>query len=154
MRKVRYLHSFLVLASNGNYWSALCSDRFTFGPSEFIWTFRRKENLLLLVGIKPIFYCLTAHKYLLYWLRFIDYYTEKASFREACQWLKFPLNVLRAQCRLSPVVGLLPLASGPACFSNWQKESCQTFEETSGYVRPERVNKWPSSMTDIRGLEL
>ena len=23
------------------------------------------------------------------------------------------------------------------------------FEETSGYVRPERVNKWPNSMTDI-----
>ena len=32
---------------------------------------------------------------------------------------------------------------------NWQKESWQTFEETSGYVRPERVNKWPNSMTDI-----
>ena len=26
---------------------------------------------------------------------------------------------------------------------NWQKESWQTFEETSRYVRPERVNKWP-----------
>jgi hypothetical protein len=23
------------------------------------------------------------------------------------------------------------------------------FEEISGYVRPERVNKWPNSMTDI-----
>jgi len=23
------------------------------------------------------------------------------------------------------------------------------FEETSGYVRPEWVNKWPNSMTDI-----
>ena len=34
-------------------------------------------------------------------------------------------------------------------FPNWQKESWQTFEETSGYVRPERVNKWPNSMTDI-----
>jgi len=32
---------------------------------------------------------------------------------------------------------------------NWQKESWQTFEETSGYVRPERVNKWPNSVTDI-----
>ena len=32
-------------------------------------------------------------------------------------------------------------------FPNWQKESWQTFEETSGYVRPERVNKWPNSMT-------
>jgi hypothetical protein len=27
---------------------------------------------------------------------------------------------------------------------NWQKESWQIFEETSGYVRPERVNKWPT----------
>ena len=34
-------------------------------------------------------------------------------------------------------------------FPNWQKESWQTFEETSGYVRPERVNKWPNSMTDM-----
>ena len=34
-------------------------------------------------------------------------------------------------------------------FPNWQKESWQTFEETSGYVRPERVNKWPNSITDI-----
>jgi hypothetical protein len=23
----------------------------------------------------------------------------------------------------------------------------RTFEETSGYVRPERVNKWPNAMT-------
>ena len=37
------------------------------------------------------------------------------SFHETCQWLKFPLNGLRAQSRVSPVVGLLPLASGPAC---------------------------------------
>ena len=34
-------------------------------------------------------------------------------------------------------------------FPNWQKESWQTSEETSGYVRLERVNKWPNSMTDI-----
>ena len=38
-----------------------------------------------------------------------------ASFREICQWLEFPLNGLRAQSRVSPAVGLLPLASGPAC---------------------------------------
>ena len=36
-------------------------------------------------------------------------------FRETCQWLKFPLNGLRAQSRISPVLGLLRLASGPAC---------------------------------------
>jgi calcineurin-like phosphoesterase len=34
-------------------------------------------------------------------------------------------------------------------FPKWQKESWQTFEETSRYVRPERVNKWPNSMTDV-----
>jgi len=38
-----------------------------------------------------------------------------ASSRETCQWLKFPLNGLLAQSRVSPVVRLLPLASGPAC---------------------------------------
>jgi len=35
-------------------------------------------------------------------------------------------------------------------FLNLQKESWQTFEQTSGYVRPERANKWPNSMKDIR----
>jgi hypothetical protein len=34
-------------------------------------------------------------------------------------------------------------------FPNWQKESWQTFEKNSGYVKPERVNRWPNSMTDI-----
>jgi hypothetical protein len=33
-------------------------------------------------------------------------------------------------------------------FLNWQKEPWQTFEEASGYMRPERVNNWPNSMTD------
>ena len=41
----------------------------------------------------------------------------QASFRETCQWLKFPLNGLRAQSTVSPVVGLLPFASGPACLA-------------------------------------
>ena len=38
-----------------------------------------------------------------------------ASFRETCQCLKFPLNGLRSQSRLSPMVGLLPSASGSIC---------------------------------------
>ena len=38
-----------------------------------------------------------------------------ASFRETYQWLKFPLNGLRAQSKVSPAVGLLPLASGLTC---------------------------------------
>jgi hypothetical protein len=28
------------------------------------------------------------------------------------------------------------------------KKPWQTFEEASGYMRPERVNKWPNSMID------
>ena len=40
---------------------------------------------------------------------------SRSLFRETCQWLKFPLNGLQAQSRVSPAVGLLPLASGPAC---------------------------------------
>jgi hypothetical protein len=31
----------------------------------------------------------------------------------------------------------------------WQKESWIFFEETSGYVRPERVNKWRNSMKEM-----
>jgi len=38
-----------------------------------------------------------------------------ASFHETCQWFKFPLNGLRAQSRVRPVVGMLTLASGLAC---------------------------------------
>jgi hypothetical protein len=34
-------------------------------------------------------------------------------------------------------------------FTDWQKESWETFGEISGYVRTERVNKWPNSMTGI-----
>jgi hypothetical protein len=33
-------------------------------------------------------------------------------------------------------------------FPNWQKEPWQTFEEASGYMRPEQVNKWPNALTD------
>jgi len=52
---------------------------------------------------------------LFFWTRiFIILFTE-ASFRETCQWLKFPLHGLRAQSRVSPVAGLLPLASGLVC---------------------------------------
>jgi len=58
-------------------------------------------------------------------------------------------------------VAVLPLdlpCSGPVTHSgeilttgksHGKKKSWQTFGETSGYVRPERVNKWPNSMTDI-----
>jgi len=45
-------------------------------------------------------------------------------------------------------VNRMPRNRLPRVMKHWQKESWQTFEETSGNVRPERVNKWPSSTTD------
>jgi len=43
--------------------------------------------------------------------------------------------------------------SGPVTHSGEILTTCKShgkkLEETSGYVRPERVNKWPNSMTDI-----
>ena len=52
-----------------------------------------------------------------------------SSIRETCQWLKFPLNGLWAQSRVSPVVGLLPLASGPACLGTDYKTNTQITKE-------------------------
>jgi len=55
---------------------------------------------------------------LMFFRKIINIYCQNirpASFRETCQWLEFPLNGLGAQSRVSPVVGLLPLASEPAC---------------------------------------
>jgi hypothetical protein len=54
-----------------------------------------------------------------------------------------PFHILRGLILSKSVKG------NETLFPNWQKESWQTFEDTSGYVRPERVNKWPNSMTDI-----
>ena len=54
---------------------------------------------------------------------------------ETCQWLKFPLNGLQAQSRVRPVVGLLPLASGPGnetLFPNWDR-LCGLVVRVSGY---------------------
>ena len=42
-------------------------------------------------------------------------YDTQFKHHETCQLLYFPPNGLRAQSRVSPVVGLLPSASGPAC---------------------------------------
>ena len=50
-------------------------------------------------------------RYVLHWLTL----KRRIKSHETCQWLQFPLNGLKAQSRVSPVVGLLPLASGPAC---------------------------------------
>ena len=57
--------------------------------------------------------------------------------------------ILLASLALIVQVSLPYSNTGRALVPNWQKELWQNFEETSGYVRPERVNKWPNSMTDI-----
>jgi len=46
-------------------------------------------------------------------------------------------------------VNRMPRNRLPRVMKHWRKESYQTFEETVGYVRPERVNRWPNPMTDI-----
>ena len=57
-------------------------------------------------------------------LQVINMYYE-LKIRETCQWLKFPLNGLWAHSRVSPVVGLLPLASAPACLGTDYKTNAQ-----------------------------
>ena len=47
-------------------------------------------------------------------------YFYPASFRETYEWLKFPLNELRARSRVCPVVGLLTLASGSGLLDTWE----------------------------------
>jgi hypothetical protein len=50
--------------------------------------------------------------------------------------------------RASVLYNFILVQDNETLFPNWQKELWQTFEETSGYVRPERVNTWPNSMID------
>jgi hypothetical protein len=57
--------------------------------------------------------------------------------------------ILLASLALIVQVSLPYSKAERALIPKWQKESWQNFEETSGYVRQERVNKWPNSMTDI-----
>jgi hypothetical protein len=65
---------------------------------------------------------------------------------ETCQWLKCPLNGLRAQSRVSPVVGLLPLASGPACFGI----AFPPFgHRTNQYGNSDHINILPSPQTPL-----
>jgi hypothetical protein len=53
---------------------------------------------------------------------------------------------------LNPICYLLTLLAHDFLYNetllpNWHKEPWQTLEEASGYMRLERVNKWPNSMT-------
>jgi len=61
------------------------------------------------------------------------------------QWLKVAILPLDLPCS-----GLLT-NSGETLTTGKShgKKPDRSFEETSGYVRPERVNKWPNSMKDI-----
>jgi len=51
------------------------------------------------------------------------------------------------------VVGLLPSASGPVClgmaFPPFLMKQLYCCDSVCDYVRPEWVNRWPNSMTDI-----
>jgi len=53
------------------------------------------------------------------------------------------------ECVTGPDRGKFSGRVATGCYPNWHNESRKTFEETSGYVRSERVNKWPNCMTDI-----
>ena len=61
-------------------------------------------------------FCHLGSNISLTWVIYFEaFYLYVVSFRETCLWLKFSLDGLRTQSWVSPVVGLLPLASGPAC---------------------------------------
>ena len=68
--------------------------------------------LLFLIPLKFVYLFFNLCKCI---VLFVSCVSCLASFRETCQWLKFPLIGLSAQSRVSPDVGLLPLASGPTC---------------------------------------
>jgi hypothetical protein len=52
-----------------------------------------------------------------------------ASFRETCQCLKFPLYGLWAQSRVSPVIGLLPLAPWTGRFRDRLHNKYKNYKE-------------------------
>jgi hypothetical protein len=66
-----------------------------------------------------------------------------------CHLISVSERFQKAPTSLERFVVNMELTQGnETLFPNWQKELWQTFEETAGYVRPERVNKWPNCMTD------
>ena len=64
-----------------------------------------------------------------------------------CVCVFYSLNLFVLYLNLNYLIHLR--VAGQIYNPNWQKESWQTFKETSGYVRPEKVNKWPNSTTDV-----
>jgi hypothetical protein len=88
-----------------------------------------------------------------HWYRFLDTFAIWQTCYKNTEFYQISVQRLK--------VTMLPLdlpCSGPLTHSGEnlttgkshgkKKGSWQTFEKTSGYVRPERVNKWPNSMTD------
>ena len=73
----------------------------------------------------------------------------------ACLGMAFPPFLMKLLYRCDSVVISSFVRTGYTTRRYWDaipqlaEGIWQTFEETSGYVRPERVNKWPNSMTDI-----
>jgi hypothetical protein len=62
-------------------------------------------------------------------------------------WIKW----LRAHQQPNNRSGVFPFLPSPSTIGSslLTSSSSKTFKVTSGYVRPERVNKWPKSMTDM-----
>ena len=73
-----------------------------------------------------------------------------ACFRETCPWLKFPLNGLRAQSRVSPVVGLLPLASGSETWTIKARDARRITAAEMKYMRRTAVYTWTDYKTNAQ----
>jgi hypothetical protein len=62
--------------------------------------------------------------------------------------ISIPIATLSPYLEIKLLYNLSVIQGNETQLPNWQKESWQTFEETSGHVRLERVYKWPNSMID------
>ena len=65
-----------------------------------------------------------------------------ASFRETCQWLKFPLNGVRDQSRVSPTVGLLRLLYGSETWSIKARDARRITAAEMKYMRRTAGYTW------------
>jgi hypothetical protein len=81
------------------------------------------------------------------WIIWVQYATDNLSGQERV--FRFIGQCWYFNPQWNPEQAIFNTQSNETLFRNWQKESWQTFEETSGYVRQERVNNWPNSMTGI-----
>ena len=71
-----------------------------------------------------------------------------ASFCETCLWLKFPLNGLRAQSRVSRVVDLLPLAFGSETWTIKARDARRITAAEMKYMRRTAGFTWTDYKTN------